>query len=101
MAAGSLIASVKEEARKNYIAVFEQDWPSWLAGVLIALLALMIFLWDAPWGIAGGYKNWGNWVLYLLGTNGEKPFAPWFHPMSISNFGIFAAALHGEASRAR
>ena len=93
MESGSLIASVKEEARRNYIAVFEQDWPAWLAGIFIALLALMIFLWDAPWGIAGGYKNWGNWALYYLGINKDKPFAPWFHPMSMSNFGIFAGAF--------
>ena len=93
MQSGSFMASVKEEARKNYIAVFEQDWPSWLAGIFIALLALMIFLWDAPWGIAGGYKNWGNWVLYALGLNNDKPFAPWLHPMSMSNFGIFAGAF--------
>lgn len=93
MQSGSFIASVKEEARKNYIAVFEQDWPLWLSGIFIALLALMIFLWDAPWGIAGGYKNWGNWALYALGIDSEKPFAPWLHPMSMSNFGIFAGAF--------
>jgi uncharacterized protein len=93
MAPGSLIASVREEARKNYIAVFEQDWPAWLAGIFIAILALMIFLWDAPWGIAGGYKNWGNWVLYSLGINKDQPFVPWLHPMSLSNFGIFAGAF--------
>jgi uncharacterized protein len=93
MQSGSFIASVKEEGRKSYIAVFEQDWPSWLSGIFIAILALMIFLWDAPWGIAGGYKNWGNWGLYALGVNSDKPFAPWFHPMSMSNFGIFAGAL--------
>jgi uncharacterized protein len=93
MQSGSFIASVKEEARKNYIAVFEQDWPSWLSGIFIALLALMIFLWDSPWGIAGGYKNWGNWVLYALDINSDKPFAPWLHPMSMSNVGIFAGAF--------
>lgn len=93
MASGSLLASVKEEARKNYIALFEQDWPSWLAGIFIAFLALMIFLWDAPWGIAGGYKNWGNWLWYSLGIDEHKPFAPWLHPMSLSNFGIFAGAF--------
>jgi len=93
MQSGSFMASIKEEARRNYIAVFEQDWPSWLSGIFIALLALMIFLWDAPWGIAGGYKNWGNWVLYALGINHDKPFVPWLHPMSMSNFGIFAGAF--------
>jgi hypothetical protein len=93
MASGSLLASIKEESRKNYIALFEQDWPSWLAGIFIAFLALMIFLWDAPWGIAGGYKNWGNWLWYSLGIDEHKPFAPWLHPMSLSNFGIFAGAF--------
>jgi uncharacterized membrane protein YedE/YeeE len=89
----TLFSSVKEEARKNYIAIFEQDWPAWLAGIFIAILALLIFLWDTPWGIAGGYRNWGDWLLYTTGINSEKPFAPWFHPMSMSNFGIFAGAL--------
>jgi uncharacterized membrane protein YedE/YeeE len=93
MASGSLLASIKEDTHKTYTALFEQNWPSWLAGIFIALLALMIFLWDAPWGIAGGYKNWGNWVWYSLGIDGHKPFAPWFHPMSLSNFGIFAGAF--------
>ncbi len=93
MASESLFSSTKEEARKNYSAIFEQEWPVWLAGILIAILALLIFLWDTPWGIAGGYKNWGNWLLYAVGINSEKPFVPWLHPMSMSNFGIFAGAL--------
>jgi uncharacterized membrane protein YedE/YeeE len=93
MASRSLITSIKEETGKNYTTMFEQDWPAWLAGIFIALLALMIFLWDAPWGIAGGYRNWGNWALYSLGINNDKPFVPWLHPMSLSNFGIFAGAF--------
>ena len=93
MADETLFSSVKEEARKNYIALFEQDWPAWLAGIFIAILALIIFLWDGPWGIAAGYRNWGDWALYTLGINGTKPFAPWLHPLSMSNFGIFAGAL--------
>jgi len=93
VASKTLFSSVKEETRKNYIAIFEQDWPAWLAGIFIAVLALLIFLWDSPWGIAGGYKNWGNWFLYAVGINDKKPFVPWLHPMSMSNFGIFAGAL--------
>lgn len=93
MASKTFIPSVKEEFRKNYIAIFERDWPAWLAGIFIAVLALMIFLWNSPWGIAGGYKNWGNWILYAIGINKNKPFLPWLHPMSLSNFGIFAGAF--------
>lgn len=93
MASGTFYSSIKEETRKNYIAVFEQDWPSWLAGIFIAVLALMIFLWDSPWGIAGGYRNWGNWMWYAVGIGKDKPFPPWMHPMSLSNFGIFAGAF--------
>ncbi len=85
--------SVKEETRKNYIAIFEQDWPTWLAGIFIALLALLIFLWQSPWGIAGGYRNWGDWFFFLTGLNNARPDAPWINTMSVSNFGLFTGAL--------
>jgi hypothetical protein len=89
----TFIGSVKEEARKSYIAVFEQDWPSWLAGMLIAFVALLIFLWQSPWGIVGGYKNWGDWVFYALGVEKTRPNLPWLHTMSVSNVGLFSGAL--------
>ncbi len=85
--------SIKEEARNDYMAVFEQDWPAWLAGIFIAVLALIIFLWSGPWGIAGGYRNWGDWIYYLAGVTGERPVTPWLNTMSVSNFGLFAGAL--------
>ncbi len=93
MAAPTFWHSIKEEARNNYIAVFEQDWPAWLAGIFIAVLALIIFLWQGPWGIAGGYRNWGDWIYYLVGVTGERPVTPWLNTMSVSNFGLFAGAL--------
>jgi uncharacterized protein len=85
--------SIKEEIRRNYIAIFEQDWPAWMAGIFIALLALLIFLWQSPWGIAGGYRNWGDWFFYLTGFKDTRPDAPWINTMSVSNFGLFAGAL--------
>ena len=69
--------SVKEETRNNYIAV----------------LALLISLWQGPWGIATGYRNWGDWVYYLAGLTGKRPVTPWLNTMSVSNFGLFAGAL--------
>jgi uncharacterized protein len=86
-------ATVKDEARKNYIAVFERDWPTWLAGIFIAVLALLLFLWQSPWGIVGGYRNWGDWIFYLTGIIEKKPDAPWIHTMSVSNTGLLLGAL--------
>ena len=93
MATSELISSINRQTREGFSLVFEQEWPKWLAGILITVLALLIFLWDSPWGIANGYRNWGNWFLYFAGINAEKPFAPWLHPMSLSNLGLFAGAL--------
>jgi uncharacterized protein len=93
MEAEGFWATVKDEARKNYIAVFEQDWPTWLAGIFIAILALLLFLWQSPWGIVGGYRNWGDWLFYLTGIIDKQPEAPWIHTMSISNTGLFLGAL--------
>ena len=38
MSSVSFWSSLKEEARKNYIAIFEQEWPTWLAGIFLAAL---------------------------------------------------------------
>ena len=88
---------MKTEIRNYYSAVFEQEWPAWLAGMFIAIIALMIFLWQSPWGIAAGYHNWGDWFYYLVGAYDERPLNSWLHPVSLSDFGIligaFASAL--------
>lgn len=86
--------SSAEDIRSLYAAVFEKQWPSWLAGILIALLAILIFLWNVPWGIAGGYRNWGDWMLYAMQLRGARPEqVPWLQSLSVTNFGLFAGAL--------
>ena len=40
VASTSFWTSLKEEARRNYITIFEQEWPTWLAGILLALVSL-------------------------------------------------------------
>ena len=69
----SFWSSLKEESRKNYIAVFEQEWPTWIAGVFLAVVALLIFLWKAPWGVAAGYRNLGDWMLFAVGVGDDRP----------------------------
>lgn len=84
---------MKAEMRDNYNAVFEQQWPAWLAGMLIAIIALMIFLWQSPWGIASGYHNWGDWFYYLIGAFDERPLNSWLHPVALSDSGILIGAF--------
>ena len=86
-------STLRDEARKNYILVFQQNWPGWLAGIFLAFLALMIFLWESMWGITDGFRNWGDWVFYSLGLYGEKPVEPWLSTMSVSNIGLVLGAL--------
>ena len=84
---------MKTEIRNYYSIVFEQEWPGWLAGILIAIIALMIFLWQSPWGIAAGYHNWGDWFYYITGAFNERPLNSWLHPVSLSNAGILIGAF--------
>lgn len=84
---------MKTEMRDNYSAVFEQEWPAWLAGMLIAIIALMIFLWQSPWGIAAGYHNWGDWFYYLIGAFDERPLNSWLHPVALSDAGILIGSF--------
>ena len=90
----TFIKSSAEDIRDGYKAVFESKWPSWLAGIFLAILALLIFLWNVPWGIANGYRNWGDWMLYLLRISDIQPeMAPWLHSLSVTNFGLLAGAF--------
>ncbi|RLC32304.1 MAG: hypothetical protein DRH37_00885 [Deltaproteobacteria bacterium] len=84
---------MKEQLRNFYHAVFDNEWPTWLAGILIAVVALMIFLWQSPWNIAVGYANWGDWFYYFTGMYDKRPMVPWLHPVGLSNAGIIVGAF--------
>ncbi len=72
----------------------ETKWPSWLCGIFLGILSLFMFMWWFVWGIAGGYKIWGDWFYYLIGIYKTKPkILPWFHGYSLSNIGIILGSL--------
>ncbi len=94
LATDTLTKSAKQTLVETYKLLFEKQWPTWLAGLLIAVIALFIFLWEGPWGIAGGYRNWGDWTFYLLGLyEKHPPFPPWMNFMSLSNLGLLVGAM--------
>jgi len=90
----SFFLALKEQGKAGYDLAFTRKWPSWVGGILISVVALMIFLWDYTWGIAGGYHNWGDWFFYLTHAAKDKPDTlPWLHHLSVSNLGILVGAL--------
>ena len=82
------------EVKAGYILVFGREWPAWLAGIFLAILALLIFMWWNTWGVAGGYTNWGGWLFYWAGIWNQAPQStPLTNGMSVSNIGIVLGAL--------
>ncbi len=89
----SFFTNTQDELRAAYALSFDRNWPGWLGGILIAVIALMIFIWNVPWGVAGGYQNWGDWAYYWMGAAEARPEMPWINTLSVSNLGIFFGAL--------
>lgn len=90
----ALLETFKEEVAAADAVLFQKQWPNWIAGIFLALCALLIFLWNVPWGIAGGYRNWGDWLLYFIVPGQDRPeLVPWLHTLSVSNFGLVVGAM--------
>ena len=83
------------QIRSGWLLLFsEKRWNPLICGVFLAVLSLFMFMWWFVWGIAGGYKLWGDWLYYLLGIYNTKPkVAPWFHGYTLSNIGILLGAF--------
>jgi len=101
MSDNGFFSFAKNEIKQGYSFIFEQKWPAWLAGIFLAFLAIIIFLWWHTWGVAGGYRNWGDWFYYLIGLYDKPPQkSPLENGMSVSNIGIilgaFASALYSK-----
>jgi uncharacterized protein len=87
------VDSTREEAKSLYAALFEKDWPPWIAGLLLAVICTVYVLWRNPWGVIAGYRNWGDWFFYGIGMFSERPLSPLMHNFSLSNIGLLGGAL--------
>jgi hypothetical protein len=54
---------------------------------------VIAFAWARPWGVVGGLRNWGDWVLYGVGLFDKKPVSPLASSNSILTFGILLGAF--------
>jgi uncharacterized membrane protein YedE/YeeE len=79
--------------RRGYGAVFDENWPIWLGGLLIGVMSVITFAWARPWGVAGGLRNWGDWILNLAGVYRVKPISPLISTNSILTLGLLWGAF--------
>lgn len=83
--------------RNGYQSIFYENWPIWFGGVLIGIVSILTIAWARPWGVAGGLRNWGDWILYLSGAYKDMPVSPLTSTNSILTLGLlwgaFSAAL--------
>ncbi len=79
--------------QRGYQAIFYENWPMWLGGILIGILSVITFAWARPWGVAGGLKNWGDWFFHLIGLYQNKPLSPLISTNSILTLGLLWGAF--------
>ncbi len=49
------------------------QWRPMTSGIVVALLSIAIVAWMRPWGIVGGVRNWGDWLLFFSGSGEVIP----------------------------
>ncbi len=88
-----------------HASVFDQQWPAYVAGILLAVTNILLFAYEKPWSSAGGVENWGNWLLNTVRLTDRLIIPPHLYSTSLLNvgviFGAFAAALLSRQFRIR
>ncbi|MFN3505633.1 MAG: YeeE/YedE thiosulfate transporter family protein [Caldimicrobium sp.] len=85
--------SLWESVKELFKGVFKSNYSPVTGGILLALLAILIEMWYRPWGIVGGLRNWGEWVLYGVGFLDEAPPHPLWFSSSVLNIGLILGAF--------
>lgn len=85
---------------RGYQAIFFENWPMWLGGMLIGIMSVITFAWSRPWGVVGGLRNWADWFFNLVGFYQVKPLSPLFSTSSLLTLGLLWGAF-GSALMSR
>ncbi|MGC9109634.1 MAG: YeeE/YedE thiosulfate transporter family protein [Caldimicrobium sp.] len=85
--------SFKDSLKELYNAIFRLNYSPITGGILLALLVILLEMWYRPWGIVGGLRNWGEWVLYGIGFFEEAPPHPLWFSSSVLDLGLLLGAF--------
>jgi uncharacterized membrane protein YedE/YeeE len=59
---------VVEKAKGLYKAFCQTEWNPTITGIVVGFFSVMIMAWWRPWGAVGAIRNWGDWIMYGLGS---------------------------------
>ena len=97
--------SLRKALTAGYGMLFGQQWPAWVGGVLFGILSILLFVWEKPWSVADGVRNWGDWLLNSVDVTDTFIIDPHLYSTSVLNLGIIggacAAALLARQFRVR
>jgi hypothetical protein len=60
---------------------------------MIGLMSIVTFAWARPWGVAGGIRNWGDWLFYWAGLYEASPSPALTSSSSVLAIGLLWGAL--------
>lgn len=76
----------------GYQALFGRQWPAWTGGILFGVLSILLFVWEKPWSVADGVRNWGDWLLNAVDVTDTFIIDPHLYSTSVLNLGIIGGA---------
>jgi uncharacterized membrane protein YedE/YeeE len=79
--------------KKLYTILCRTHWNPMFTGILIALLSVAIVAWMRPWGIVGGLRNWGGWLIYFSGNTEAVPREAWSFSSPVILLGFLAGSF--------
>ncbi|MBF0278718.1 MAG: YeeE/YedE family protein [SAR324 cluster bacterium] len=85
--------SMKTAFKNGYETLFGQQWPYWVAGVLLGTINVFMFAYARPWSSADGIRNWGDWFFNTVGLADRTIIPPHLFSTSVLNFGIVIGSL--------
>ncbi|MCS7199292.1 MAG: YeeE/YedE thiosulfate transporter family protein [Caldimicrobium sp.] len=85
--------SLKDSLKELYQSIFKAHYSPIAGGILLALFVILLEMWYRPWGIVGGLRNWGEWILYGIGFLEEAPPHPLWFSSSVLNIGLILGAF--------
>jgi uncharacterized membrane protein YedE/YeeE len=78
----------------HYDTIFGQPWPVIPAALLVGTLNVFLFAFDRPWTASDGFRNWGDWLLQVLGLLHRPDLvSPFLYSGSLLNLGVLMGAL--------